>query len=100
MQSKMLTLGYVPALDGLRGFAVVVVMLLHANVSSLKGGFIGVDIFFVLSGFLITFLLVREFDREQHINLRNFYFRRVLRLAPALGLFLATFGDEFTYSGL
>ena len=81
--------GYIPALDGIRAFAVIVVMMYHARFA--KGGFIGVDIFFVLSGFLITSLLVREFDSQHRVDLRKFYLRRVLRLAPALVLFLAIF---------
>jgi peptidoglycan/LPS O-acetylase OafA/YrhL len=93
MQSKSSNLGYVPELDGLRGVAISAVMVYHAKASFLKGGFIGVDIFFVLSGFLITSLLVREFNNTQHIDLRNFYFRRVLRLAPALVFFLASFAS-------
>jgi peptidoglycan/LPS O-acetylase OafA/YrhL len=83
--------GYVPALDGIRAFAVIAVMMYHARFA--KGGFIGVDIFFVLSGFLITSLLVREFDSQLRIDLRKFYFRRLLRLAPALVLFLTIFAS-------
>ena len=83
--------GYVPALDGIRAFAVIAVMMYHARF--VKGGFIGVDIFFVLSGFLITSLLVREFNSQHRIDLRKFYLRRILRLAPALVLFLAAFAS-------
>ncbi|HEX3800702.1 MAG TPA: acyltransferase [Verrucomicrobiae bacterium] len=81
-------LGHVPALDGLRGIAILLVMGNHAPLRSfeslLPGGFAGVDLFFVLSGFLITTLLVQEFDRTGSIRLRNFYLRRALRLGPAL----------------
>jgi len=81
---------YTPELDGLRGIAVLAVMMYHTDAPYLLGGFIGVDIFFVLSGFLITTLLVQEFDESGSICLKNFYMRRVLRLAPALfGLLLA-----------
>jgi peptidoglycan/LPS O-acetylase OafA/YrhL len=93
MEAKSSNLGYVPALDGMRGFAVFAVMLFHANMPFMKGGFIGVDVFFVLSGFLITSLLIREFNRQQRIDLRNFYLRRVLRLGPALVLFLVSFAS-------
>jgi peptidoglycan/LPS O-acetylase OafA/YrhL len=93
MQSKSSNSGYVPALDGLRGVAISAVMIYHAKASFLQGGFLGVDIFFVLSGFLITSILVREFNNQQRIDLRNFYFRRVLRLAPALVFFLAIFAS-------
>ena len=82
-------LGYRPELDGLRGIAVILVMLSHSGIA--RGGFIGVDIFFVLSGFLITALLLEEYDREGHVNLKKFYIRRALRLLPALYLLLAVF---------
>jgi peptidoglycan/LPS O-acetylase OafA/YrhL len=91
MNAKSSHLGYVPALDGMRGFAVLAVIMYHARVPFFRGGFIGVDIFFVLSGFLITSLLVREFYSQQHIDLKSFYVRRILRLGPALGVFLASF---------
>jgi peptidoglycan/LPS O-acetylase OafA/YrhL len=83
-------LGYVPALDGLRGFAILCVMASHGT-PFLQGGLIGVDVFFVLSGFLITTLLVQEFDGTNSISLTNFYLRRVLRLGPALLVMLAVF---------
>src|SRR5205823_1703937 len=77
-------LGYVPALDGIRGVAVVAVLLFHGGVSWAKGGFLGVDVFFVLSGFLITTLLLEELAEHQTIHLRQFWTRRVRRLLPAL----------------
>jgi peptidoglycan/LPS O-acetylase OafA/YrhL len=77
-------LGYRPALDGMRGFAVLAVMLVHATTIPFKGGFIGVDVFLVLSGFLITLLLLQEWDRNGRVNLRSFCLRRALRLLPAL----------------
>jgi peptidoglycan/LPS O-acetylase OafA/YrhL len=81
-------LGYVPELDGVRGVAILFVLGNHAPLgrfsSLLPGGFVGVDIFFVLSGFLITTLLVEEFDRTGSISQRQFYMRRALRLGPAL----------------
>lgn len=91
MHTKGSNWGYVPALDGLRAFAVLAVLFYHANMSFAKGGFIGVDVFFVVSGFLITSILMREFNRHQRIDLRNFYLRRVLRLAPALIVLLVSF---------
>lgn len=84
-------LKYNPALDGLRGIAISMVMVFHATPNLLTGGFIGVDIFFVLSGFLITMLLIKEYEAEGQISLRQFYFRRALRLAPALLLLLVVF---------
>src|ERR1700757_1884030 len=77
-------LGYLPCLDGVRGVAILSVIAFHAQIPFLRGGFIGVDVFFVLSGFLITSLLVREWDRYRTINLKKFYTRRALRLLPAL----------------
>jgi len=76
--------GYSPALDGLRAFAVASVVLFHAGVSGMDGGFLGVDAFFVLSGFLITSLLLAEHMKTGHIKLRRFWFRRARRLLPAL----------------
>lgn len=74
------------ALDGLRGVAVVAVMVYHAFPQLAPNGFAGVDVFFVLSGFLITSLLVRERRRHGRVSLPNFYMRRLLRLYPALVL--------------
>jgi peptidoglycan/LPS O-acetylase OafA/YrhL len=78
-------LGYRPALDGLRGIAVALVLLSHANVRGFDhAGDIGVTMFFVLSGFLITALLVAERERSGRVDLIAFYLRRILRLMPAL----------------
>lgn len=81
--------GYSPALDGLRAFAVLSVVLFHCGVDGLSGGFLGVDTFFVLSGFLITSLLLSEHLRNGHIRLRTFWVRRARRLMPALLAMLA-----------
>jgi len=75
-------LGYRPWLDGLRGLAILAVLAFHLGL--LPGGFLGVDLFFVLSGFLITSLLVEEWERHGSIRLGRFYLRRALRLLPAL----------------
>lgn len=86
---------YSPALTGLRGVGVLLVIWLHATFGthwSLPGGFLGVDLFFVLSGFLITRLLVSEHAAQGRIELRNFYARRALRLLPALGVTLVLVG--------
>ncbi|MEZ5376377.1 MAG: acyltransferase [Acidimicrobiales bacterium] len=77
-------LGFVPALDGVRALAVLIVVAYHGDWFRIQGGFIGVDVFFVLSGFLITRLLVDEHARFGEISLRSFYLRRALRLFPAL----------------
>ena len=83
-----------PALDGLRGVAVLAVMACHLEFLMpelhpiVQGGFLGVDIFFVLSGFLITSILLSEQDATGTIDLKNFFIRRFLRLGPALWFFL------------
>jgi len=70
-------------IQGLRALAVLLVLAYHAGVPGFSGGYIGVDIFFVISGFLITSLLIREHDSRQKISLKNFYARRIRRLLPA-----------------
>jgi peptidoglycan/LPS O-acetylase OafA/YrhL len=78
----------VSALDGMRAVAVMVVIL-HAGLSWLPGGFLGVDVFFVLSGYLITTLLLTELDRTGRVNLTAFWARRARRLLPALLVLVA-----------
>jgi peptidoglycan/LPS O-acetylase OafA/YrhL len=87
-----------PALDGLRGVAVLLVVLYHARVPFVRGGHVGVDLFFVLSGFLITTLLLRELDRGR-IDLVAFYVRRGLRLLPALVLFVVVCCAVVAFAG-
>jgi peptidoglycan/LPS O-acetylase OafA/YrhL len=82
--------GYLPALDGLRAISVAAVLLYHAELPWLPGGFLGVEVFFVISGYLITMLLVREHDRTASISLRDFWLRRARRLLAALYLLLAS----------
>jgi len=78
-----------PGLDGLRAIAIIGVLLFHADVPSAAGGFLGVDLFFVISGFLITSILLSEARREGRITLGRFYLRRARRLLPALIAMLA-----------
>jgi peptidoglycan/LPS O-acetylase OafA/YrhL len=75
---------YLPGIDGMRALAVVAVMVYHANHEWLPGGFLGVEVFFVISGYLITLLLVGEHERTGRISLRHFWARRARRLLPAL----------------
>src|SRR5689334_10795243 len=81
--SEVVARGRVPALDGLRGLAVVAVLLFHSQFSWARGGFLGVSAFFTLSGFLITSLLLHERLGGQRAHLRSFWVRRAKRLLPA-----------------
>jgi peptidoglycan/LPS O-acetylase OafA/YrhL len=81
-------LAYLPALDGVRACAVVAVMMFHGGIPHMAGGFMGVDAFFVLSGFLITSLLIGEWRQTLTIKLGAFWARRARRLVPALFLML------------
>jgi peptidoglycan/LPS O-acetylase OafA/YrhL len=76
--------GRIPGLDGLRALAIIAVLAYHLDASWLPGGFLGVDVFFVVSGFLITTLLLREHRAHGRIALRSFWVRRARRLLPAL----------------
>ena len=75
---------YVPGLDGLRALAVIAVITYHANREWLGGGFLGVEVFFVISGYLITLLLIAERERTGSVSLTDFWVRRARRLLPAL----------------
>ena len=75
---------YMPGLDGLRALAVIAVMIYHADHEWLSGGFLGVEVFFVISGYLITLLLIGEHERTDRIDLVQFWKRRFRRLLPAL----------------
>ncbi|MGH3542575.1 MAG: acyltransferase family protein, partial [Mycobacterium sp.] len=80
----------IPALDGLRAVAVALVLAGHGGIPGMSGGFLGVDVFFVLSGFLITSLLLDELGRSGRIDLGGFWIRRARRLLPALVLMVLT----------
>ncbi len=83
-RGRPISFGYVPALDGLRAIAVFGVMLYHGGAPGVGGGFLGVNVFFVLSGFLITSLLLGEWTTRLTIRLGEFWARRARRLLPAL----------------
>ena len=82
-------LGYQPSLDGLRAISVIAVILYHAGMKWMPGGFLGVEVFFVVSGFLITTLLLEERSAQGMVDMRQFWVRRGRRLLPALYLLLA-----------
>jgi peptidoglycan/LPS O-acetylase OafA/YrhL len=75
---------YIPAIDGLRAIAVIAVMLYHLGVSWIPGGFLGVDLFFVISGYVITRLLLDSIQERGGLDLRDFYMARIRRLLPPL----------------
>ncbi|WP_345948338.1 acyltransferase [Mucilaginibacter sp. PAMB04274] len=79
-----LKLTYLKSLDGVRCFAIIIVLLFHGFYGTLKGGWLGVDLFFVLSGYLITSLLEIEIANTKKLSFKKFYIRRLLRLLPPL----------------
>ncbi|HWI97249.1 MAG TPA: acyltransferase family protein [Solirubrobacterales bacterium] len=82
-------LPYLPGIDALRAIAVLAVFLYHAGVGWMPGGFLGVDVFFVISGYLITSLLLSEQRRTGRVRLGQFWLRRARRLLPAVGVLIA-----------
>ena len=103
-----MTIAYRPDIDGLRAVAVLSVMIFHIFPEWLPGGFIGVDVFFVISGYLITSILLTEVVQTGSINFPAFYGRRILRIFPALGIVLLAsllagwfvlFADEYKMLG-
>ena len=100
-------MGYQPGLDGLRAISVIAVIFYHAGFGWMHGGFLGVEVFFVVSGYLITSLLLEERERSGAIRLRQFWLRRARRLLPALfsvliavGIWVALFGTAQQQSDL
>ncbi|HET9436165.1 MAG TPA: acyltransferase, partial [Candidatus Limnocylindrales bacterium] len=91
--------GFRPDVEGLRGLAVALVVLFHAGLP-VPGGFVGVDVFFVISGFLITGLLLREHERAGRVSLTRFYARRIRRLLPAAAVVVvATLAATWAFIG-
>jgi len=74
---------YRPDIDGLRAVAVLAVVLFHAKIPGFSGGFVGVDVFFVISGYLITGLIAQDWKADR-FSFATFYFRRIRRIVPAL----------------
>ena len=100
-------MGYQPGLDGLRAISVIAVILYHAGFGWMHGGFLGVEVFFVVSGYLITSLLLEEREGSGGVRLRQFWLRRARRLLPALfgvlitvGVWVALFGTAQQRSDL
>ena len=100
-------MGYQPGLDGLRAISVIAVIFYHAGFGWMHGGFLGVEVFFVVSGYLITSLLLEERERDGGVALRQFWLRRARRLLPALfsvllavGVWVALFGTAQQQSDL
>lgn len=92
MDNREYRLGYRGDIEGLRAIAILLVVAAHAGVPWLAGGFVGVDVFFVLSGYLITGLLLQEIAKTGRLQFANFYARRLRRLLPALLLMLLCTG--------
>ena len=84
MNKRSELLSYIPSLDGIRALSVLAVIVYHANKIWLPGGFLGVEVFFVISGYLITLLLLAESEKNGTVSLKQFWLRRARRLLPAL----------------
>ena len=80
---------YRPAIDGCRGLFIILVMLYHFGVTQLTGGWVGINHFFVFSGFLIARILIKERQRTGRIDVRRFYLRRARRVLPAMFVLVA-----------
>ena len=92
-------INYRPEIDGLRAIAVLSVIIYHARDSFLPGGFLGVDIFFIISGYLITSLILKELKLTNKFSFSHFYERRVRRIIPALlgAMIFSTFISIFNF---
>lgn len=99
MSSSRRALGYLPALDGLRALAVAAVLAYHLGYGGVPGGYIGVEVFFVLSGWLVCALLHAEHQESGRIDLKRFWLRRFRRLLPAVGLVVGATLAVATFTG-
>lgn len=90
MSFKIISISYLPALDGFRGIAILLVFMSHLGLGHIVPGGFGVTLFFYISGLLITRLLIAEYTFKEKINLKEFYIRRLLRLYPSLIFFIFT----------
>ena len=81
---------YVPGIDGLRALAILAVLIYHAETGILPGGYLGVEVFFVISGYLITCLLMAEYQNNLRLHTFRFWYRRARRLLPALFVLLVS----------
>ncbi|GGB08605.1 hypothetical protein GCM10007190_15760 [Macrococcus hajekii] len=88
---------YLPGLDGLRAIAVIAIIIYHLNPKFLTGGFLGVDTFFIISGYLITTLLLKEHRETGSVDLSKFYVKRIKRLFPALWFLLTSVFIYYSY---
>lgn len=88
---------YIKGIDGLRAIAVIGVILYHLMPQSVSGGFLGVPLFFVISGYLMTDILLFEWENRQKIKIRDFYFRRVKRIYPSLLVLFIVTGSIFPF---
>jgi peptidoglycan/LPS O-acetylase OafA/YrhL len=95
MRLALRRLPHLPGLDGLRALAVIAVLIYHAEASWLPGGFLGVEVFFVLSGYLVAALLLADYERSGRVDLASFWLRRARRLLPAA---LALIGAVVAYT--
>ena len=84
MEKKILNKSYIPVIDGLRALAVLLVLCFHLKIPGFKGGFIGVDIFFVISGYLITSIYFDEKKKNSEFNFLSYFEKRLFRLLPSL----------------
>src|SRR6266487_3944583 len=90
MDKRLSSMRFRADVEGLRGLAILLVVAYHARLPGVSGGFIGVDVFFVLSGYLITRLLTHELETTGRIRLAHFWARRARRLLPAAAFVLLT----------